>query len=104
MSLNESVSPCLLIIEHVQQSFSFFSRESPFHRGWLFSGASARFTFDVDLFVYLFPLGCAAPSLLRGLFSGSGERGCPLVAVCGLLIAMASVAERVGFRSCGALA
>lgn len=55
LSLNESVSPCLLIIEHVQRPFSFCSAESPFHCSWLFSGTSARFTFGcgpLRFFVY----------------------------------------------------
>ena len=59
----------------------------------------------MDRFVCLFILGCAGSSLLRGLFSGSGERGCSPAVVSGPLIAMGSpVAEHMGFSSCGARA
>ena len=40
--------------------------------------------------MYLF-IDCAGSSLLCGLFSRCGEHGLSLVAVCGLLIAVASL-------------
>ena len=49
---------------------------------------------DIAWFLFLFNFftyGRARPSLLHGLFSSFSERGLLFVAVCGLLIALASL-------------
>ena len=48
------------------------------------------------LFIYLFIYGCVGFSLLGAGFSSCGERGLLFVAVCGLLIAVASLVAEHG--------
>ena len=51
---------------------------------------------------YLSIFGCAGSLLLCGLFLVAVSRGCSLVAVCGLLIVVASLGVEQGvFSSCG---
>ena len=50
----------------------------------------------IYLFIYLFIFGGIGSSLLRGLFSGCGEQGLLFIAVCGLLIAVASLVVEDG--------
>ena len=49
------------------------------------------------LFLYLFIFGCAGFSLLCRFFSHCGKWGSSLVAVCRLLIVVASLAVEHGF-------
>ena len=54
----------------------------------------------LNILIYLF--GCAASSLLhRQIFSSCGKQGSSLVAVCGLLIAVASLLWSSDSRVCG---
>ena len=46
--------------------------------------------------IYLFIFGCAGCSLLRGLSLAAASGGCPLAAVCGLLIAVAPLLQSRG--------
>ena len=47
-------------------------------------------------FIYLFIFGCIGSSLLSAAFSSCGERGLLFVAVCAVLIAVASLAAEHG--------
>ena len=53
------------------------------------SGVS--FSFEVFFFFYKFIYGCAGSLLLYRLFSGCGKKGLLFIAVCRLLIEMASL-------------
>ena len=53
--------------------------------------------FLINLFIYLlFIFGCIGPLLLRAAFSCCGERGLLFIAVCRLLIAVASLVAELG--------
>ena len=54
------------------------------------------FFFFLNKFIYLFIFGCIGLCCCTQAFSSCGERGLFFVAVCGLLIAVASLVEEHG--------
>ena len=50
----------------------------------------------IYLFIYLFIFGCIGSLFLRAAFSSCGKWGLVFVAVCGLLIAVASLVAELG--------
>ena len=60
----------------------------------------------IKRYIYLFIFGFGGSLLLHGLFSDCRDWGCPLLVVCGLLIAVGSLPwstalRHTGFSSCG---